>query len=958
MNKKTAREEIRLLVERHHKIAQEGRNIKSKEEEMTKKDLILPLFRALGWDTENKETPDEVTAEEKVSKGWVDYGFRLNSVPKLFVEAKAFSENLDNQKFFEQAVNYAYYKGCPWVVLTNFKTTKILNAEWKTANYYQSHLMTIESEEFLDKFDDLWLLSKESFQKGQLDKLAEKYGKKTKKTTVDQQLLADFTKFRDSLSKDILRLNRAKKLTREELDESVQRILDRLIFIRNCEDRGLEEKKLWEARNEARVWKKVKDVFSYYDRHYDSKLFTYDLTDSKKVHLCDTLDISDSVMRGIIECLYRTKDYSVSYDFSIIEADVLGAVYEQYLSHILKKTEKRARLTENRRHKKEHGIYYTPAYIVDYIVRSTLGDLLKDKTAIAEGIRVLDPACGSGSFLTKTFDVLNEYYRNRKDYDQTKLDTTGTGLTYSKKLEILQDNIFGVDLDRQAVEITQLNLLLKIAEKGHRLPLLEKNVKCGNTLIGDENFQWADSFKEVFGKGGFDVIIGNPPYVSWDKIERTERREFESGEFLDVNYACRPHHKDSQPNYYLFFIVRAANLLNENGVLSFILPQEWLFHNYAKDFRNYMLKRFGEIQILQFNPDFRVFRGPSETVGTNSLILTLRKGNRGINHIYIDETDDGEVREILVRRAFNRKMTKSRDEAYDGLWTFTEPRFDSIRAKINNLEDIVDFDDTDYFEVKGGFQPPLDKATLYEIDENEYAKLTTREKSMVFPLAYDANEIRRYCISKDKRYWIVANDISSEEDLKIQFPNLHRLLSRRLDTKEQLWWHFPNIRNFELIKEYNVKILSPRTAGEPSFALDQDKTVFKGTNTMIVSKKISPAYVLAVLNSRLSDFWYTHFGYEYHSGETKKYEPDKAKTYLIPIRIPSDAQREQLEKLVEKMNRLEKRLNELGDKRTDERTRLEEEARKTDLEIDKIVYRVYEMTETEKEIIETSVGER
>jgi hypothetical protein len=403
MDKELAKQEARVLVEKYSRIVKEERDIKSKIEERTKKDLIRPLFeRVLGWNFE-----EDVTAEEKISKGWVDYSFRINGVPKFFLEAKAFTENLDNQKFFEQAVNYAYYKRCPWAVLTNFETIKILNAEWETPNYYQSRFMTISCNEFLDKFEDLWLLSKSSFEQGLLDKLAERYSKRTKKTSVDKQLLNDFTKFRDMLSKNVTKLNPEKKLTQAELDESIQRILDRLIFIRNCEDRGLEEKKLWEARNETMVWKKVKEVFSYYDKNYDSKLFTYDPTDVKRVHLCDTLDIDDSVMREIIECLYRTKDQSISYDFSIIDADVLGTVYEQYLSHILRKTEKRATLTENHTHRKEQGVYYTPIYVVDYIVRNTLGELLKDKKVDVERIRVLDPACGSGSFLIKAFDVLN-----------------------------------------------------------------------------------------------------------------------------------------------------------------------------------------------------------------------------------------------------------------------------------------------------------------------------------------------------------------------------------------------------------------------------------------------------------------------------------------------------------------------------------------------------------------------
>ena len=585
MDKNSAKTELRLLIEKYNKLVQKERDIKSKEEEMTKKDLIRPLFeRVLGWNFE-----EDVTAEEKISKGWVDYGFRINGVPKFFLEAKALREDVDNQKFFEQAVNYAYYKRCPWVVLTNFETLKILNAEWETPYYFSSHFMTLKCNEFLDRFEDLWLLSKESFDQGLLDKLAEKYGKKTKKVTVDKQLLNDFTKFRDMLSKNITKLNQARKLTQEELDESIQRILDRLIFIRNCEDRGLEEKKLWEARNEIKVWKKLKEVFAYYDENYDSKIFTYDQTDAKKVHLCDTLDIDDSVMREIVESLYRTKDKSISYDFSIIDADVLGTVYEQYLSHILKKTEKRAMISENHAHKKEQGIYYTPTYIVDYIVRNALGELLEKKNVNIEKIRVLDPACGSGSFLIKAFDVLNEHYQqNDKAYSQTQLDLK-TGTMFTRKVKILQDNIFGVDLDKQAVEIAQLNLLLKIAEKGHRLPLLERNIRRGNSLIDDENiagdeaFKWEKEFGEIMANGGFSVIVGNPPYGA--ELGEAERN-FVSQKFKFAG---------SNKNTALLFIEKSLELINENGHFGMIVPKSLAFSQLWKLGRELIKKHLTKV---------------------------------------------------------------------------------------------------------------------------------------------------------------------------------------------------------------------------------------------------------------------------------------------------------------------------------------------------------------------------
>ena len=439
MDKETAKAELKILLERYDNLKLEkGTEVKGKDEEKTKIKLIRPLFeKVLGWNFE-----EEVTPEEKISKGWVDYGFRINEMPKFFLEAKALKENLENERYFRQAVSYAYYKGCTWAVLTNFETIKILNAEWEAPLYTNSHFMTIICQDFLGRFDDLWLLSEEGFEQGLLDKLAEKFGKRTKKSPLTSQLTEDFTRLRTVLSKNITKENQGKKLTEDELDESVQRILNRLIFIRNCEDRGLEEKKLWEARNEARVWKHVTEAFRYYDTHYDSKLFTYDLNDPKKVHLCDTLNIDDLVVRGIIDGLYHSKDKSISYDFSLIPADVLGTVYEQYLSHILRKTKQRASVSENNIHKKGQGVFYTPTFVVDYIVRNTLGKLLKEKKIRLEKLKIIDISCGSGSFLIKAFDILDEKYVE-DDMHQTKFDLKDDTL-FKRKVMVAKNNIFGV----------------------------------------------------------------------------------------------------------------------------------------------------------------------------------------------------------------------------------------------------------------------------------------------------------------------------------------------------------------------------------------------------------------------------------------------------------------------------------------------------------------------------------
>lgn len=472
LDKEKAKIEIKNLVKKYNDLVASGR-IKTYSEESTKKDLILPLFRALGWDVENG---DECTAEEKISRKRVDYGLRIDGIPKIFLEAKAAREDLDKTEFAEQAINYAWHKGATWAVLCDFEGTKVFNAEWKSSNPLQNLFFALNFNQY-ESDDRLFLLSRESLEKGLIDKEAEKWGKKVKKVPVDKQLLSDLTTFRNNLNKNILKNNASKNLTEDELDESVQRLLDRLIFIRTLEDKQLEAPILQSIVREdtnKRIYKKLNEAFRKIDDIYNSKLFT--------PHLCEELVVDDDVLEKVIMGLFRTSDNAVHYDFSAIDADVLGNIYEQYLGHILKKTDKRAKLTEGKAHRKEQGIYYTPTYIVDYIVRNTVGELAKSKKTDLSKIKILDPACGSGSFLMKTFDYLVTLDNKRNgSVEQTHLDTMSESVTYGRKVEILKNNIFGVDLDSKAVEIAQLNLLLKAAEKKHRLPTLQENIKHGNT---------------------------------------------------------------------------------------------------------------------------------------------------------------------------------------------------------------------------------------------------------------------------------------------------------------------------------------------------------------------------------------------------------------------------------------------------------------------------------------------
>src|SRR3989338_696621 len=568
ITKEQGKEEIKKLVEKYSKLIESGK-AKSYNEEMTKKDFILPLFRALGWSVEDG---DEVTAEEKISKGRVDYAFRIEGIPKLFLETKSFREDLNRKEFAEQAINYAWHKGATWAILTDFEGIKVFNAEWKSINYLQNQFFSINCNQFLDNFEQLWLLSRESLELGLIDKEAEKWGKKAKKIPVDKQLLSDLTRFRELLTKNILKNNSSKNLTEEDLEESVQRIIDRLIFIRTLEDKQLEApilQSLIRENTNKIISKKLNDVFRKIDDVYNSKLFVQ--------HLCEELVIDDDILEKIIYGLFKTADNTVHYDFSAIDADVLGNIYEQYLGHILKKTAKRASFTEGKAHRKEQGIYYTPTYVVDYIV---------------------------------TLDK-----KKNGEIAQTKLDLTGASASYGRKVEILKENIFGVDLDPKAVEIAQLNLLLKNAEKKHRLPTLQENIKVGNSLIDDSAvagyraFKWEEQFKDVMEDGGFDVVIGNPPYVDIKQLDPKIVRYF-FDKYSTV---------ENRMNLYAVFVERALSLLKDGGYFGFIIPNSILYNKSYQKIRTLLLDNVTLRKIIRL-PD-NVF----QNVKVETIILIYQK---------------------------------------------------------------------------------------------------------------------------------------------------------------------------------------------------------------------------------------------------------------------------------------------------------------------------------------------
>jgi len=954
LNKEQIKQEIQKLLDRYNKISSEGR-LKSYNEEMTKKDFIIPLFRILGW---NVEDSDEVSAEEKISKGRVDYSFRIDGIPKLFLEAKSLKADLDKQEFAEQAINYAWHKGSTWAILTDFEVIKVFNAEWKTENPLQNIFFSISCFEFIEKLDQLLLLSKESLENGLINKEAEKWGKKAKKIPIDRQLLSDLTRFREELTKNIVKNNRERNLDQEELDEAVQRLIDRLIFVRTLEDKQLEPPLLQPIARENRnkkLYRKLAEVFRGLDDVYNSKLFL--------PHLCEGLVIDDSVLENVITGLFKTSDNAVHYDFSAIDADVLGNIYEQYLGHLLKKTDKRASLTEMESHRKEQGIYYTPTYIVDYIVKNTIGEIAKDKKADLKNIKVLDPACGSGSFLIKAFDYLVTLDKKKNgEISQTKLDLSGASASYGRKTEILKESIFGVDLDPKAVEIAQLNLLLKTAEKKHRLPALQNNIKCGNSLIDDTQiagkraFKWEDEFKEIMNGGGFDVVIGNPPYI---RIQNLDEKD---ADFFNEKYVSG---KIGNYDIYVLFVERALSLLKEGGYLGLILPNKFFTSKYGEPLRKLISDGNYIYKIVHFG-DQQVFDGAT----TYTCLLFLRKQkNAKFDFIKVNNLEEWRLNKNGCEEGrIDSKSVNSSE------WNFIGGKKQSILDKLTlgkiKLKDITE---TIYQGIITGadkiFILNKENARFFSPQTN---KIYNLENDLLHPLLKGSKHIRRYRINKSNKYVLFPYRIIngkaepiSEEELRKKFPNMHNYLLENKDILEKrdsgkmkgkFWYLFS--RNQNLARFGQEKIMTPSIAKISSFTYDKKSDYFfvgsggGGGGAYGILLKNNKLYLplLAILNSKLVTFFISQTSSKFSGGY---FAFNRQYIENIPINIP-DNKMSLLSSLADKQITNFERLNKIGDKKTDERELIEKEIKKIDDEINEIVYIIYEITETEKKTIEAN----
>jgi hypothetical protein len=722
--------------------------------------------------------------------------------------------------------------------------------------------------------------------------------------------------------------------------------------------------------------------------------------------------------------IYRNMLTISTFDFSTeLDVNILGHIFENSIGDI---EELKA---DSKGRRKKEGIFYTPDHITDYICRNTIipylsmngkaetvAELIQEYSSGQEietleskvmNIKIVDPACGSGAFLNKASDILLEIHKSIYVFKRGKYTTTietkgGKGKDKVKRTathikldsyfdevsarrEILIHNIYGVDLNEESVDITKLALFLKVCQENRKLPDLENNIKCGNSLIDDPKytdkpFNWENEFPEIFQSGGFDVVIGNPPYVRQEKI-----------------MAIKPYLKGHYETYsgvadlYIYFFEKGLKLLKEEGMFSFICSNKFTKANYGKNLRSLILKN--EFQKYVDHTSEKVF----EDAVVHASTIVIRKGKHSDENLIL----------------FNNEFEIMQNRLDNNVWNFQNPEILNLRDKIEKIS--IKIEDTNlniYYGIKTGL---MEAFVINEDTKNKLIMEDINNKDIIKPFIR-GRDVKKWKIDYKNLYLI----FTKRGILIDKFPVIKQYL---MPFKEKLmpknegqkigrkpgsykWYEMQDAVDYypEFEKE---KIIWAEIAPRPRFTIDNNNLFFETTIFFITkSNDFELKYLVTLLNSNLL-FWVFNQISPQIEGKRLRYKklyverlpiypatPDEQKPFIKKaeemLELNKNLQDElnsfkdwfiytfDIENLSQKLEKyyelsFDEFLNEVKKKKANVKSRenyqtlkqefeksiaiinpLLQQLNKTDNEIDHMVYELYGLTEEEIKIIEDS----
>ena len=913
------KEQLANLVDRYQSFKREGRlNLSSEETIRTWINELLSIF---GWDvmdtsqilqekvlsTEEKRRIEEIGSTSTRP----DYTFKLNNQKLTFLDAKAVSVNIEtsNTSAF-QIKSYGWSIIAPCAFLTNFEELAIYDCTYipnqeQAANLGRTYL---KIDEYVDSFEILENhLLKTNIINANLEKL---YSNTLKNVSSIQKLTPDFvfaeqlSKFRLSLAKNIVERNTALINNNNELlSYLTQVIINRIIFIRICEARRIERDGLLLSFLENDFWASFKaSSYNEFFDHYDGPLFD-------RINDLQTLEIDNLVIKELIDLLY----YPSPYRFEVIPTKLLSDIYEIFLSKklVIENGEVSEKLKLE--YIKTNGAISTPQFLVQDLLKRTI---LKEKLLEQgyEGLlntKILDFACGSGIFLIEAFDYLQdiiiEYFTQEPSTDYSLIffqNTDVTTLTIEGKRQLISNCIYGVDIDPEAVEVARMSLSLKVVDSSEYyenyqeigiygsqiLNNIGNNIKCGNTLVSTDistkypqilidqdqlfrtnafDFNSPTGFFEIFNeKGGFDYIIGNPPYV---EVKNYNVDYPIMHQYLKDEYQTT---KNGKIDLAVAFMERAISILNNEGKLGLIVQRRFFKTDYGKKFREYITSEKLLSQVIEFESS-KIF--PSRVTYIATLIIDKSQPDN-ISFLKIEselEEIPSRLRSIETFENNDSNFTVIPASALNQIpWNFEDADLLSIKTVL--LEQHGKFGD--FAKVKVGVQVLWDRAYHIKVNSiNNDGTLTgsthleeniTLEIDACRPLMVN-EKFYPFCEDGTSTYVIFPYDTSLEENTPIvfseynnRFPLAGQYLTRHKDTiisnvetceGDENWHLFTRVQNHKAVYP---KILLPMTANDTYATITQNALNYCDNANMffveIPNKNERNLYAVAgIINSTL-----------------------------------------------------------------------------------------------------------
>lgn len=831
----------------HFKNPTVQENIRNSKEEQYQEGFLRDLFVDVFGYTLNPTVGFNLTTELRNIKDTkkADGGIIIDEKVVGVIELKG-TNTTDLGKIEQQAFNYKNNQiGCIYVITSNFEKLRFYVED--TIHFQEFNLFDLSQEDF----NLLYLFLN-------FDNLQNNVPKKIKDESVSQEdvitkkLYKDYSVFKRELFQNFVQQN--PDHNQLELFKKTQKLLDRLLFLFFGEDRGLlppnsvrQILEQWNKLNDldeyVPLYNRFKKYFGYLNTGFKGKnhdVFAYNGGLFKPDEILDVISIDDDL-------LYKHTLKLSEYDFaSEVDVNILGHIFENSLNEIdeIKSQLEGKETDKSKTKRKKDGVFYTPKYITKYIVENTVGKLCEEKKTefgIVEEdysndkkrqqktkenllqkldeyrkwllqITIVDPACGSGAFLNEALNFLIEEHRY---IDEMESKLTGSSISFSYHSEsILENNLFGVDLNEESVEIAKLSLWLRTAEPNRKLNNLNDNIKCGNSLIddpevaGDKAFSWEKEFPQVFAKGGFDVVIGNPPYVF-------ARDNFDDGVkmYFSKNYQSAKY----QVNTYILFIERSFKILNYGGSCGLIIPNSWLMTYSGEGIREFLIDNTTLSKIVNLT-GYSFEDANVETViviGRNHsreepLEILVNKNHEFITSHFKNLTDF-KLNDGFAFNVFNDDISKSIIEKLF---------FGSVK-----LDEIV--------EIKAGLQ-------AYEKGKGEpkQSESDVINRPYDFNYAFDSTtfpylegaDVGRYSIRWSGQYLKYGNNLAAPRTINLFDGN--KIIIR------------------EITGKYPKSIVATFT---------DELFLFNRSNIGIISKEnsdINLRYIIAILNSKLISYYF------------------------------------------------------------------------------------------------------